>query len=151
MTTNGAARVFLTKSDRLLKDAMTLSSVFEHDEPKRNIHQRTELSFVMYGIVVNAKPNVLFLFKKEYRCYFAFHQNNVHRKTACRRMTNLQIIYGIIMVGTVPTHPSPRSSSAVQCPGWAVPSRDDQYKDVSQTKMLVVRKVLFPVNRRIVM
>ncbi len=64
----------LAKSNRLffhyLKDAMIgeesfvddfaalILRMFGYDEPERIIHQRKELSFVMCGMVVNAKPDV---------------------------------------------------------------------------------------------
>ncbi|KAI9466679.1 hypothetical protein BJY52DRAFT_8378 [Lactarius psammicola] len=131
----------LAKSDRLffhyLKDAMTgeesfvedfaafVLHMFEYDEPERIIHQRKELSFVMCGTVVNAKPNIcvmsgsncLLLVQEGKRgtshtdpepqliagAIATFYQNNIHRKTAGRPPMHSQIIPGIIMVGAVPT------------------------------------------------
>lgn len=72
----------LAKVDRLfyhyLKDAMIgdrsfiddfaafILRMFEYDEPERIIHQRKEISFVMCGTVVNAKPSVCVMSESSY-------------------------------------------------------------------------------------
>jgi hypothetical protein len=40
--------------------------MFEYDEPERVIHQRKEVSFVMCGMSVDAKPNVCVMSESEY-------------------------------------------------------------------------------------
>lgn len=40
--------------------------MFEYDEPERIIHQRKEISFVMCGTVVNAKPSVCVMSESSY-------------------------------------------------------------------------------------
>ena len=73
---------FITKPTRLffqyMKDAVTgeeslvddfatfLLGMFEYDEPDRVIHQRKEVSFVMYGTVVTAKPDVCVMMESQY-------------------------------------------------------------------------------------
>ena len=73
---------FITKPARLffqyMKDAVTgeeslvndfaafLLSMFGYDEPDRVIHQRKEVSFVMCGTVVAAKPDVCVMMESQY-------------------------------------------------------------------------------------
>ncbi|KAF8265101.1 hypothetical protein EI94DRAFT_372050 [Lactarius quietus] len=112
--------------DESFKDdfAAFILRMFKYDEPEQIIHQRKELSFVMCGTVVNAKPGVCVMSESDSDYLLlvqdgsqrtdpepqliagaiaAFYQNNLHRKTAGKRMWNSQIISGIIMFGTVPT------------------------------------------------
>jgi hypothetical protein len=72
----------LAKRDRLffqyMKDAVKgeeslvddfaafILGIFEYDEPERVIHQRKEVSFVMCGMTVSAKPDVCVMSESEY-------------------------------------------------------------------------------------
>ena len=72
----------LAKRDRLffqyLKDAVKgeesyvddfaafILAMFEYDEPERVIHQRKEVSFVMCGMMVYAKPDICVMSESEY-------------------------------------------------------------------------------------
>jgi len=62
--------------------AAFILGMFEYDEPERIIHQRKELSFVMCGMTVDAKPDVCVMSASEYlllvqedrvRCSFLFN------------------------------------------------------------------------------
>ncbi|KAL0955382.1 hypothetical protein HGRIS_001630 [Hohenbuehelia grisea] len=129
-----------TKSDRLffkyLKDAMRgeescvddfahfLLSMFDYDEPDRVIHQRKELSFIMHGSVVYAKPDVcvmddtdfLLLVQEDKRristidaapqliaeAIAAFSSNNYRRINSGLAPLQSHVFPGIIMIGTAP-------------------------------------------------
>ena len=57
----------VTGEESLVDDfAVFLLSMFEYDEPDRLIHQRKEVSFVMCGTVVAAKPNVCVMTESQY-------------------------------------------------------------------------------------
>jgi len=105
--------------------AAFILGMFNYDEPDRIIHNRKELSFVMCGAVVDARPDVCVMSESEYlllvqedkrgtnrtdpepqlvaEAIAAFYQNNLRRKSAGLDMLDSQIIPGITMVGVVPT------------------------------------------------
>ncbi|PPQ96988.1 hypothetical protein CVT26_006416 [Gymnopilus dilepis] len=130
----------LTKVDRLffryMKDAETgeeslvddfaafVLGMFGYDEPDRVIHRHKELSFIMCGTQVDAKPDLCVMSDSEYlllvqegkrgtnrvdpepqlivEAIAAFYQNNLRRKTAGLPQVNAQTIPGITMVGVAP-------------------------------------------------
>jgi len=57
----------VTGEESLVDDfAAFLLGMFEYGEPDRVIHQRKELSFIMCGTVVDAKPDVCVMSESEY-------------------------------------------------------------------------------------
>ena len=57
----------VTGEESLVDDfAAFLLGMFEYDEPDRVIHQRKEVSFVMCGTVVAAKPDVCVMSESQY-------------------------------------------------------------------------------------
>lgn len=57
----------MTGEESLVDDfAAFLLGMFEYDEPDRVIHQRKEVSFVMCGTVVAAKPDVCVMTESQY-------------------------------------------------------------------------------------
>ncbi|KAF8881159.1 hypothetical protein CPB84DRAFT_1735260 [Gymnopilus junonius] len=99
--------------------------MFGYDDPDGVIHQRKELSFIMRGSLVEAKPNVCVMSESGYlllvqedkrgthrtnaepqliaEAIAVFYQNNLRRDWTGQTQLVSQTIPGIIMVGVVPT------------------------------------------------
>jgi len=118
--------------------AAFILGMFGYDEPERIIHQRKEISFIMCGMEVDAKPDVCVMSESEYlllvqedkrgtnrtdpepqliaEAIAAFYQNNLRRRLAGHPPMNSQTIPGITMVGVVPVfYRIPITVELVQC------------------------------------